>query len=595
MCGFVFYINNKTPVDRSLIDLSRDLLSHRGPDAAETVVLREGHVALGHRRLSILDLSKAGNQPMRLGNLWVVFNGEIYNYHDLKRELEQHGCLFRTHCDTEVLLHGYHVWGEELPKHLIGMFSFCLWDDEAGLFFAARDHAGQKPFFYYADGDQLVAASEVKAILPLLSSRPATRRESIKEFLIYDDIPDPHTWYQGVMSLPPGHCLVAVVRQGVGVPSVRSYWIFQPPEDTRDVRFDEAMETFGSLLERSVKMHQLADVEVGAFLSGGLDSSGVVALESSQRSEPVRTFTVGYVGEEGEIPLAREVAKMWGCRHTEMLLDRDGMDAAFDRSLTLFDMPFGDPSQFPTYEVSRLASRDLKVVLTGDGGDEVFGGYWDLKKYMGSPPLDTFNPITITKHLLNRKQRRTHWQASFNFGHSPASQDRVNSWLGPDMADLVNYDALWFYKNHWNEKLDPFRRAQWLDFKSYLPTVLKKVDRCAMANSLETRCPMLLPELIEYAFSLPVSIKNPKGEFKYLYRQWIRRRNLVPEKLHKAPKQGFGVAHPAAKHIRNDPSKMILLKKACDAGWLDSKALSEANDYWSRLWRFALLGRALTS
>jgi asparagine synthase (glutamine-hydrolysing) len=593
MCGFVSYFGREPCSDPVRFDAARDRLAHRGPDAARTTVLRQGRVLLGHRRLSILDLSEAGHQPMRLGDLWVVFNGEIYNYPELRLELEKAGCQFVSHCDTEVLLHGYRVWGADLPCRLVGMFAFCLWDDHEGRLLAARDHAGQKPLYFSHENGCFLSASEVKALIPLLPRAPTLRRESVKEFFIYDDIPDPHTWYQEIQSLPPGCLLEMTWAVENPRPVVRSYWSYRPPALPGPIVSTDARDAIGNWLERSVRMHQLADVEVGAFLSGGLDSSGVVALEAAQRSEPVRTFTVGYAGEVGELPLARQMAASCGCHHTEAILDQAGMDAAFARSLQLFDMPFGDPSQFPTYEVSRLAARDLKVVLTGDGGDEVFGGYWDLKKYMGSPPLGTFNPWRWFQRHLHRDELRRAWQASYNFGHSPAGPELVNSWLGPELADLKEYDAWWFYKQHWHDELDPFRRAQWLDFKTYLPTVLKKVDRCAMAHSLEARCPMLHPGLIEYAFNLPTQVKNPGGEFKYLYREWIRTRKLVPDTLLRAPKQGFGVAHPAAGHIRRDPTMQSHLDSAIRAGWFNEQARSDAPAYWSRVWRFALIAQAL--
>ena len=593
MCGFLTWISSATSADGAVFDAARDRLAHRGPDAARTARLRDGRVMLGHRRLSILDLSEAGNQPMRRGELWVVYNGEIYNYPDLKRELEQQGCVFTSHCDTEVLLHGYRAWGADLPRRLVGMFAFCLWDDAAGELLAARDHAGQKPLYYAWDSERFLAASEVKAIVPLLGRPPTLRRESIVDFLVYDDIPDPFTWHREIQSLPPGHALKLSFDREHPAPRITAYWAFTPDPRPSPARFADARDALGSLLERSVRMHQLADVEVGAFLSGGLDSSAVVALEASQRREPVRTFTVGYTGETGELPLARLVAEHCGCRHTEAMLEKDGMDAAFSRSLELFDMPFGDPSQFPTYEVSRLAAQDLKVVLTGDGGDEVFGGYWDLKKYLGDPPRETWNPFTLYRHWRQRDQRRRAWQATYNFGHSPASPGQIRTWLGPELADLREYDGWWFYKQHWREELDPFRRAQWLDFKTYLPTVLKKVDRCAMAHSLEARCPILHPELMQFAFNLPTEVKNPRGEFKYLYREWIRARGLVPDALFRAPKQGFGVAHPAAGHIRQDPLMRGQLESAVRAGWFNDQALSDAPAYWSRVWRFALVAKSL--
>ncbi|HMP71825.1 MAG TPA: asparagine synthase (glutamine-hydrolyzing) [Kiritimatiellia bacterium] len=593
MCGYLFYASAADVISREVFDGCRDLLAHRGPDAAQTVSLRDGRVHMGHRRLSILDLSDSANQPMRLGGLWVVYNGEVYNYPDLKRELESRGSIFHTHCDTEVLLHGYQAWGEDLPNHLVGMFSFCIWDDAKGRLFGARDHAGQKPFFYRCDRRRLMIASEVKAILPLLSTRPKIRRESIKDFFVFDEVPDPYTWYDGIMSLPPGHSLSVSVGDGVGQPNRRAYWTFRPPEKPLQIRSREAMEHAGDLLERSVKLHQLADVEVGAFLSGGLDSAGVVALEASQRQDPVRTFTVGYVDDAGEIPLARQVAERWRCRHTEALFDRHGMDAAFDRSFDLFDSPFGDASQFPTYEVSRLAAKGVKVVLTGDGGDEVFGGYWNLGKYMGGPPLRSWRPSDVVNHIRHHAQLRAEWQATLNFGHSPERSEVVDMWLGPELADLKDYDPMPYYMEHWLPELDPFRRAQWLDFKTYLPEVLKKVDRCAMAHSLEARCPMLLPELVEFAFSLPVEVKNPGGRFKHLYKEWLKSRRLVPLPLFKAPKKGFAVSYTAARHIRSDESKLRLFQEVCDAGWFNGNAKQSVNEHWGRLWRFALISRAL--
>jgi asparagine synthase (glutamine-hydrolysing) len=593
MCGFLSYIGREPLRDAAMFDAARDRLAHRGPDAARSMSLRDGRVRLGHRRLSILDLSEAGHQPMRLGDVWVIYNGEIYNFPELRRELEQKGSVFASHCDTEVLLHGYRAWGADLPRRLVGMFAFCLWDDATGELLAARDHAGQKPLYYTWDGDRFMAASEVKALVPLMARAPTLRRESIVDFLVYDDIPDPYTWHREINSVPPGHVLTMSFDRERPAPRVSAYWTFTPDAQPAPADFTRSRDALGALLERSVRMHQLADVEVGAFLSGGLDSSAVVALEASQRQDPVRTFTVGYTGETGELPLARLVAEHCGCRHTEAMLEKDGMDAAFGRSFGMFDMPFGDPSQFPTYEVSRLAARDLKVVLTGDGGDEVFGGYWDLKKYMGDPPVDSWNPFAHIRHWRQRTERRRTWQATYNFGHSPAAPELIRTWLGPELADLRDYDGWWFYKQHWRQELDPFRRAQWLDFKTYLPTVLKKVDRCAMAHSLEARCPILHTELIEFAFNLPTEVKNPRGEFKYLYREWMRARRLVPDALFRAPKLGFGVAHPAAGHIRRDPVMMSHLESAIRAGWFNDKAHADAPAYWSRVWRFALIAQAL--
>ena len=592
MCGFVVQLSNEPNLDRERFESATDSLAHRGPDAAGRCFLKNGRVALGHRRLSILDLSSAANQPMQLGQLWVAYNGEIYNYPELKKELRAHGCVFRTHCDTEVLLHGYREWGEDLPNHLAGMFAFCLWDDAAGRLFGARDHAGQKPF-YYRDANGFIAASEAKAIFALLGERPPMRRESLKEFLICDDVPDPYTWYEGVMTLPPGHRISVAFDSRTERPAVSEYWKFRPPRKTGFTTRPVARQRAGALVDRSVRMHQLADVEVGAFLSGGVDSSSIVGLGARQRELPLRTFSIGYDGDEGELPLARQVASMWKCHHTEARLDERGLSAAFDRSLDLFDMPFGDSSQFPTYEVAGLASAELKVVLTGDGGDEVFGGYSNMGRYMHHHPLDTSSVFEILYGLKHWYEDRRKWRQSYNFGHCAADNATVDGWLGPEFADLCEHDGWWFYRKHWLPDLDPFRRAQWSFFKCYLPTVLKKVDRCTMAHSLEARCPLLLPELIEFVFGLPTSVKNPRGKFKHLYRAWLRKEHLVPLSVLSADKQGFGVSQKIRDHsgLRNRIQHAI--EHAQAEGWLSQSAALSAQSDWGCAWRMGLVGEAL--
>lgn len=593
MCGFLTSIHTQTPWSRLRFDQARDMMTHRGPDGAGSAFRQGDLVALGHRRLAILDLTSAGAQPMQRGTLWVVFNGEIYNFPALRQELEQQGCVFTSRTDTEVLLHGYRVWGDRLPNHLVGMFAFCIWDEDSRTLFAARDHAGQKPFYYYYDHKQFIAASEPKAIFSLLGGRPRMRREAMKEFLIYDDIPDPHTWYHGLQSLQPGHKLKLSAGSLLGEPAVSEYWSFRPPE--RPVRLNSraAREQLGNLLTRSVKMHLLADVEVGAFLSGGLDSSGVVALASGARPEPVKTYSIGYKGDVGELPLAGQVAKLWGCAHHESLISEGGMAAAFERSLDVFDMPFGDSSQFPTYAVAAFAARDVKVVLTGDGGDEVFGGYWSLGRFMGNPPLAADNLFAFLSWLKHWTERKRAWQGSYNFGHCTADNAAADRMLGPEFKDLQAYDGWWFYKQHWLPELDPFRRAQWSDFKCYLPTVLKKVDRCTMQHSLEARCPLLLPELIEFMFSLPTPIKNPKGEFKYLYREWLRRSNLVPASLLNAPKSGFGISSIVANEFRASERLWACVNTARRNGWISSAGYVAAQREWTCAWRMALIGAAL--
>ncbi len=590
MCGFLFSFSPAKAADPAAFDRARDCLAHRGPDDAGSVFLREGHIALGHRRLSILDLSSHGHQPMYGEGVWALYNGEIYNFPELKSELEHLGCVFRSHCDTEILLHGYRLWGRQLPKHLVGMFSFCLWDELADTLFAARDHTGQKPFYYYRDGNGFLAASEPKAIFSLLGYRPPMRRESIKDYLIYNDIPDPHTWYENLSTLPGGHSLTLLGREYVSIPRIEEYWTFRPPVSvSRKVRFASACEELGDIVCRSVAMHQLSDVEVGAFLSGGLDSGGVVAVTSRQRRDTLRTYSVGYDNDEGELPLARQVASSYGCTHTEMNLGSQAMLDAIDRSAVLFDMPFGDNSQFPTYEVARLAARQVKVVLTGDGGDEAFGGYEHMNHYMGRAPMD-FSSLRDGLYSLKHCRSRTRkFQTSLNFFYACETNQRVDSMLGPLFRDLQSHDGWWSYKAHWHPELHPFRRAQWNDLKCFLPMVLKKVDRCTMANSLEARCPFLLPELIEFMFGLPVEVSNVNGLLKFLYRQWLSRHNLLPKSILKAPKIGFSVSAIVSSSAVVKLSLKSRIDFLRDIGWISEAGVKLAERDWMTSWRVAML------
>jgi asparagine synthase (glutamine-hydrolysing) len=590
MCGFLFAFSPVKSVDPGTFNRARDCLAHRGPDDAGSAFLRDGQIALGHRRLSILDLSIHGHQPMYGEGIWALYNGEIYNYPELKRQLEQLGCVFRSHCDTEILLHGYRVWGKQLPKRLIGMFSFCLWDEHSDTLFAARDHTGQKPFYYYRDGNCFVAASEPKAIFSLLGDRPPMRRESIKEYLIYNDIPDPHTWYENLSTLAGGHSLTLLCQSGVNVPHVEEYWTFRPPESVpRKVNFASACDELGDLVRRSVAMHQLADVEVGAFLSGGLDSGGVVAVTSGQRRNPLKTFSVGYDNDEGELPLARQIASSYGCTHAEMNLGSQAMLDAIERSANLFDMPFGDNSQFPTYEVARLAARQVKVVLTGDGGDEAFGGYDHMNQYMGRAPME-FSSLRDGLYSIRHWRARTRkFQSSLNFFYACETNQKVDSILGPTFSDLQSHDGWASYKKHWYPELHPFRRAQWNDLKCFLPMVLKKVDRCTMAHSLEARSPFLFPELIEYMFKLPVEVSNIKGMLKYLYRQWLSRHNLLPESILTAPKIGFSVSSLVATSAAVKLSLSNRVDFLRDIGWIADAGVKMAERDWMTSWRIAML------
>ena len=593
MCGFLTAINIDKPWADSRFNEARDTLIHRGPDACGSQFLFDGKVAIGHRRLSILDLSPAGNQPMQLANLWVVYNGEVYNFRALRKELEDLGCLFRTQCDTEVLLHGYQAWGEDLPKKLLGMFAFTIWDDEQKELFGARDHAGQKPFYYYFNQKSFIAASEVKAIASLSDTDLKTRREAFKEFFIYDDIPDPNTWYQDVYSLPPGHALKLKFGGDRLKLELSEYWSFVPPVESRVISESKAVEEVYHLLNEMVKMHQIADVDVGAFLSGGLDSSGIVAFASKHTETPLQTFSIGFENDEGELPLARKVAEQWGCSYHEHLVTSEGFLNAFNRSLDVFDMPFGDSSQFPTFEVARFAASKVKVVLTGDGGDEVFGGYWNMGRYMGRHKIDTTNIFSILSGLVNWQRNQKAWNAKVNIGHATGDDELVYQILGPEFNDLKDYDPWDFYLKHWHAELDPFRSAQWNDFKCYLPTVLKKVDRCTMQHSLEARCPILSPPLIEAMFNLSTAVRNPDGRFKHLYSEVLRTEKMIPQELFSAEKKGFGLSDELFGAVQSSSPLLDPIASMQKQGVFGINALAHGEKSWGSVWRMALVSRAV--
>jgi asparagine synthase (glutamine-hydrolysing) len=602
MCGILLAIDLRKPLDRGRFDTARDTLTHRGPDASGTAILANGAVGLGHRRLSIIDLSSAANQPMQLGDLYVTFNGEIYNYQRLRVELERQGCQFRTRSDTEVLLHGYRKWGEGLCSKLEGMFAFAIWDEAARTLFAARDHVGQKPFYYQLKDTQFVAASEMKALASYLGRPLALRPEAVIDHLFYSYVPEPHTWYRDVLTLPPGHSLTAKADGDKLRCDIRRYWTFTPPVAPSKIDAREAVEQLGRLLESTVADHMLADVEVGAFLSGGVDSAGAVLLASRISGKPIRALSIGFGQADDELGRARESASRFGAIQTTEIVHESAFRQSVDKVLQMFDEPFTDTSLVPTERVSALAAKQVKVVLTGDGGDEVFGGYeygrhlspWLDKSYV--PP----NPLKWTqvksRLWLNRFAYKTLGEKWWLAHHDPLRQRRflwrIRRLLGPNIrAEVGDYDPRWANERDRVAGLDPFRQAQWTDLKVGLPSkMLAKVDRCTMAHSLEARAPFLAPRLVEFLFSLPTAIKNPNSDwYKGLYRSYLR--GQVPDSVLNAPKRGFAIPVrwrplPAAE------ARDLKFDRCLDAQLLRPKSLARITGNPWLVWQFLQVERA---
>ncbi len=575
MCGFAgeFLTRAEAPPPREDVLVSMGaLLRHRGPDGGGQVV--ESWYGLHHRRLAVIDLV-TGDQPMvsPSGDTVVAFNGEIYNFRELRRELEGKGHHFQTRTDTEVLLHGYQEWGLDLPSRLRGMFAFALVDRVKRRLLLARDRLGQKPLYFSRLGDRILFASELKSLL----SHPGLERRldpgALWESLVFRYVPDPHCIFRGVEKLPPAHILWA---EPGGRGGVESYW---------DLSFEERTgagveETAGALLEeldRAVDLRLVADVPLGAFLSGGVDSAGIVASMSRLREEVV-AVSVGFQDAAfDERPAARAVAERLGVRLEEHLTTPE---AAEDLDLLSFhfDEPFFDSSALPTYHVSRAARRHVTVALSGDGGDEAFAGYRRYRFDRWENRVRRFLPPGAGPFLLRplgrawpRSRALPRWMRAGatleNLGrdgfdayvHSVSAQapGEALSFLHPDLRRaLEGYDPLEIHRKHFfrGGRVDTLSRVQYLDLKTYLPgDILVKVDRASMAVSLETRAPFLDHRLLEGAARVPPRYRIKGGRGKWILRTALVDR-LGPGILDR-PKAGFSI--PLARWMGKDLDGLV--------------------------------------
>jgi len=562
MCGMCGVLSRGGPARREHIAAMTAVLAHRGPDGDG--LHTDGPVALGHRRLSIIDLSDAAREPMTNedGTLWLVFNGEIYNFRELRAELlPRH--RFRSQGDGEVILHLYEERQEEAVQALDGMFAFALWDARRRRLLVARDRAGKKPLYYH-DGPGLFAcASEVKALL----AHPDVPRErdpaALPLYLTYGYVPNPGTFYRGIRALPPAHYLVAT-EQGTGSPV--PYWKLRFKDgEVADDR--EAEERFRALLERAVARRLVADVPLGAFLSGGLDSSSVVALMARAAGSRVRTFTIGFAGhpEYDETPHARAVAAHFGTEHTEFVVEPRALDL-IDRLVWHHDGPFGDSSAIPTYLLSELTRSRVTVALNGDGGDEVFAGY--LRFYGGALsepiPRPLFGVASRILGLLPEPKDRKHLlrfvKRFVEAGRLPLLErylrwisyfpEGLTSLLRPEMLPHAERGrVLASFAHELNGEGSVLARLLQLNFKTYLlDDLLVKMDRMSMAHGLEARSPFLDTALVEFGAALPDRLRMRLGRGKILLRRAMA--GQLPPSILARGKMGFGV--PLGAWFRQD-------------------------------------------
>jgi asparagine synthase (glutamine-hydrolysing) len=564
-----------------------EVMRHRGPD--DEGFYQEYPIGLGMRRLSIIDL-EGGHQPMSTEDqsLWVVFNGEIYNFQEIRRELEKKGYRFRTRSDTEVILHSYKEYGEECVKLFRGMFGFALWDKKEKKLILARDPLGIKPLHYYLDAEKLIFSSEIKSILTCKGVPRELNFKALDRYLTFEYVFTPETIFQKIYKLPPAHILVWSDKEL----KIKPYWDIEweslnPVARNRTPRWEDYAEQLYGVLKESVKLELISDVPLGAFLSGGIDSSSVVALMSQMSDRPVKTFSIGFEDQSyNELDYARKVAKHFGTDHHEFILKPNIEDLAVTL-MDYLDEPLGDFSIFPTYLVSKVAREQVTVALSGDGGDELFAGYDTyianrigayyeklpgfLRNSLLTPGLRLIPPSPKKKGIINLARRfvegavlppslmHARWMT---FLTQEEKSQLYTDLFKNELADEATDKYLQYYFDQTrprNPKTpgfpDPLIRQQYVDLKTYLPDdILTKVDRMSMATSLEARVPLLDHKVVEFAFKIPSELKLKGFTTKYILKKTMAK--FLPKEVLYKKKQGFSI--PIKNWLRAELKPLLL-------------------------------------
>ena len=575
MCGIAGFIEpapelREESEKRSLLDSMCKVIVHRGPD--EQGIAVEGRAALGMRRLSIIDL-KTGQQPIYSsdGSKLIVFNGEIYNYRDLKTELESLGYVFKTTSDTETIIHAFDEWGEECLARLRGMYAFAIWDKRDQSLFIARDRVGKKPLFYTSLNDgTFVFGSELKCLLTHGGLEPRVSLEALNAYLTFGYVPEQYCIFDGVKKLEPGSFLW--FKNG----SVKSqeYWDFRYPERYEEVPEDSLAEELRKNIKDAVRARLISEVPLGAFLSGGVDSSAVVGLMSEILEKPVKTFSIGFHEDSfNELKYARIAAKHFNTDHHEFIVTPDLVETV-DELVWHLDEPFADPSTMPTYMVSKMARDYVTVVLSGDGGDELFAGYTryerDSRKGMSSLPKPLreklLRPISealpvgapgknyLFNNALSGVER--YIDSISQFGVLKKKEMFTSQFRDELGEGLAGPETLFAKIAARPGNIDDLSRLLYLDSKTYLPgDILTKVDRMSMAASLEARVPLLDQQLINFVTTrIPSKLKAKNGNSKYIFKKALE--GTVPREILYREKQGFGV--PIGEWINTKLRKNIV-------------------------------------
>lgn len=569
MCGITGIINFNRELDVNPLVIKRmtDSISHRGPDDEGFFIHR--NIGFGFRRLSIIDL-KGGHQPMPNENnsLHIVFNGEIYNYLENREILLKKGRHFRTETDTEVILHLYEEYGENCLQHLRGMFAFAIWDNNKQQLFCARDRFGIKPFYYYQDHTKLVFGSEIKSILKCEGIDKTLSYDALDSYFAFGYITSDLSIYRNIRKLQPGHFLILSFKDKLSI-GIKKYWeiCFDPDYSKTEKQWVEEIE---DCFSESVKLHMISDVPFGAFLSGGIDSSSVVAMMAKNSNLPIKTFSIGFKEQKyNELIFAREVAKKYNCEHHEQIIEPESI-SILPQLVRTYDEPFADTSAIPTYYVSKFAREHVTVALSGDGGDELFAGYY-MYKYFNN--INRYNlPFPRINGLI--------WGNINKLIPQQIAGKGLTYFLSKNKNYLGAYLCMWTKEERQKLILDDgsariftsaselykirilikgiknnfISNLQNLDLQTYLvDDILTKVDRASMMNSLEVRVPLLDHKFAELSFKIPWNLKYNGKTQKYIFKQTMS--PYLPKNILNHSKQGFGV--PLSVWFKNDLKEYV--------------------------------------
>ena len=623
MCGIAGAISRSTEHDAeataAFVHRACNEMVHRGPDADG--FWSDGQATLGHRRLAIIDLTEGGRQPMTNedGSLWITFNGEIYNYQELRDELAKHGHQIRSQSDTEIILHAYEQWGDRCVERFRGMFAFAIWDSHQRRLFAARDRVGKKPFFYHFDGQTFRFASEIAAIVadPAVSRR--INPSAIDYYLTWGYIPAPMTPYADVKKPHPANTLLFPANDRGGGVSTARYWTLSYLPKT-DISFGAACEEIREQLTEAVRLRMISDVPLGAFLSGGIDSSIIVGLMAGLTSRPVKTFSIGFRESRfNELDHARRIASRWGTEHHEFIVEPDAV-SILPMLVRHYGEPYADSSAIPTYYVSKVTREHVTVALNGDGGDECFLGY---ERYLANGIAEKLSRIpgssigiSVAGKLIpgsNDPKKLTQRIKRFLSVASMSERDRYAYWIGYFGLE----DKKKLYSKAFSQLVDSSESLQWYDrlvelapglsateranladIQSYLPyDLLVKVDIASMACSLEARSPLLDHKVLEFGARLPVEYKLKGSKGKQILRSAFS--DLLPPENVNRRKAGFGV--PIGEWFRGPMHEMLqsvlLSKSATIRSYLSGdeidrllrEHISNRQDHTYRVWNLLML------